>query len=213
VTYEDGPLAFVCEVASAKTRGKEAERRDTTYAQALSVPEHLFIDLQRHVLELSELVSGRYERITPDAEGRHWSRELGIGFVWQGDGRLVRVVTATGEIVPTAQEETTRRYEAEAREREKERQRAEAEARAREEARQRAEAEARAAEAEARSAEEARQRAEAVALAAEEAHQREAAEARAAEEARQRAEAEARVESLVAELERLRRERDTPPSG
>src|SRR5439155_10229425 len=54
VTYEDGPLAFVCEVASPKTPGKEAERRDGTYAQALAVPEHLFIDLERHVLELSE---------------------------------------------------------------------------------------------------------------------------------------------------------------
>jgi Uma2 family endonuclease len=137
LTYQDGPLAFVCEVASPKTRGREAEKRDETYAQALAVPEHLFIDHERHVLELSGLVNGRYERIAPDAEGRHWSLELGVGFVWQPDGRLVRVVTAIGELVPTAQEETALRYEAEAREWEKERQRAEAEARA-------AEAEARA---------------------------------------------------------------------
>jgi hypothetical protein len=150
LVHQDGPLAFVCEVASPKTRGQEAKRRDETYAQALAVPEHLFIDHERHALELSELVNGRYQRIEPDAAGRHWSRELGIGFVWQDDGRLVRVVMATGELVPTAQEETARRYEAEAREREKERQRAEAEARAADEARQRAEAEARATEAEAR---------------------------------------------------------------
>jgi hypothetical protein len=143
LTYKDGPLAFVCEVASPKTRGKEAERRDEIYAQALSVPEHLFIDHERHVLELSKLSNGRYERIAPDREGRHWSRELGIGFVWQHDGRLVRVVTPTGEIVPTAQEETAQRYKAEARA-------AEAEARAAEEARQRAAAEAHSAEVEAR---------------------------------------------------------------
>src|SRR5205085_7685934 len=88
VTYEDGPLTFVCEVASPKTRGKEAERRDVTYAQALSVPEHLFIDLDRNVLDLSVLVNGRYERMGPDAEGRHWSEQLGVGFVWQRNGRL-----------------------------------------------------------------------------------------------------------------------------
>jgi Putative restriction endonuclease len=202
LTYQEGPLAFVCEVASPKTRGKEADRRDKTYAQALTVPEHLFIDLRRHVLELSELVSGRYVRIAPDAAGRHWSRELGIGLVWQPDERLVRVVTATGEVVPTGQEETAQRYEAEAREWQKERQRAEAEARATREARQRAEAETRATD-------EARQRAEAEARAA-------AAEARAAEESRQRAAAEAREEALAAEVARLRREvdaaRDVPPS-
>jgi hypothetical protein len=44
-----------------------------------------------------------------------WSRELGIGFAWQEDGRLVRVVTADGGIVPTAQEEAALRREAEAR--------------------------------------------------------------------------------------------------
>jgi Uma2 family endonuclease len=177
LTYQDGPLAFVCEVASRRTRGKEAERRDETYAQALAVPEHLFIDLQRHVLELSELVNGRYQRIAPDAAGRHWSRELGIGFQWQPDGRRVRVLTALGEVVPTAQEETARRYEAEAL--------------AQEEARQRTVEATRAAEAEARAAEETRQR--------------KAAEARATE-------AEARAAALAAEVERLRRARDVPPS-
>jgi hypothetical protein len=144
LTYEDGPLAFVCEVASPKPRGKEAERRDETYAQALAVPEHLLIDLQRHVLELSELANGRYVRIAPDEAGRHWSRELGIGFQWQRDGRLVRVVTQTGEIISTAQEETARRYEAEARADEENRRRAAAEAQVAEATRRRAEAEARA---------------------------------------------------------------------
>jgi hypothetical protein len=55
---------------------------------------------------------------------------LGIGFEWDRDERLVRVVTAMGEIVPTAQEETARRHEAEARAFEEGSQRAEAQARA-----------------------------------------------------------------------------------
>lgn len=153
LVHQEGPLTFVCEVASRKTRGKEAQRGDETYAQALAVPEHLFIDHERQVLELSVLVNGRYERIMPDEAGRHWSRALGIGFVWESGRRFVRVVTALREVVPTAQEETAQRYEAENRAIEAEarvaaaaRQRAEAEARTTEETRQRAEAEARAAE-------------------------------------------------------------------
>src|SRR5438552_1381973 len=39
LTYEDGPLALVIEVASEKTRRKEEKKRDETYARALQVPE------------------------------------------------------------------------------------------------------------------------------------------------------------------------------
>jgi Uma2 family endonuclease len=154
LTYEDGPLAFVMEVASESTRSGEAKKRDETYAAQLEVPEHLYIDGERHELVLSVLVGGRYEVVVPDELGRHWSRELEVGFVWQEDGRLVRVVTRDGRLVATPREEVALRQEAEerasraaraARRLEGEaRRRAEAEARAEEEARRRAEAEARA---------------------------------------------------------------------
>jgi hypothetical protein len=123
LTYEDGPLTLVVEVASEETRRNEPKKRDETYAARLVVPEHLYIDGDRHVLELSVLVGGRYEQVAPDAAGRHWSRELGIGFAWQEDGRLVRVVTSDGAIVPSGAEEAALRLEAD-------RRRAEAESRA-----------------------------------------------------------------------------------
>src|SRR5438552_3939285 len=69
---------------------------------------------ERHELVLSLLEGGRYEPVAPDEAGRHWSRELGIGFVWQEDGRLVRLVTADG-VVATPEEEVALRREAEAR--------------------------------------------------------------------------------------------------
>ena len=144
LVYEDGPLEMVIEVASEGTRSKEAERRDKTYAVELKVPEHLFVDLYEDKLELSILIGGRYEPVAPDERGILWSRRLGVGFVRLPGERLVRVLTAAGEVVPTRREAEARQREAEARQREAEAGQREAEAGQREaEARQR-EAEARA---------------------------------------------------------------------
>src|SRR5438034_197401 len=79
LTYEDGPLALVIEIASEKTRHLEAKRRDETYAQALQVPEYVYMDLQQDDLRLGRLVEGRYEWIAPDAAGRFWSEQFRIG--------------------------------------------------------------------------------------------------------------------------------------
>jgi Uma2 family endonuclease len=151
VTYEDGPLTLVAEVASESTRAQELTKRDKTYGAQLQVPEYLYIDGERHVLELWRWVEGRYQRVAPDESGRYWSEKLGIGFLWQEDRRLVRVVTGTGEIIPTSEEEAELRRAAEdraareARRAEREARRARQEARrAEEEAQRRAEAEARA---------------------------------------------------------------------
>jgi putative restriction endonuclease len=120
LTYEDGPLELVIEVASEGTRSKEGKRRDKTYALELKVPEHLFVDLYEDKLELSQLVGGRYEPVAPDERGILWSRILGVGFVRLPGERLVRVVTPNGEIVPTRREAEARRQEAEARRQEAE---------------------------------------------------------------------------------------------
>jgi len=104
LTYEDGPLTFVAEIASTKTRRREKRKRDQDYAAGIQVPEYLFIDLEKQVLGLWELVEGKYEPIDPDPAGRLWSRRLGAGFAWQEDRRLVRVLRADGTIVPTRSE-------------------------------------------------------------------------------------------------------------
>lgn len=126
LTYEDGPLTLVAEVASDKTRSQEPRRRDKVYATALQVPWYVFVDIPLHILDLRELVAGRYEPVLPDAEGRLWCRELGFGLSWQEDGRLVRVLMPDGRVVPTAQEEADLRAAAEERA-EAERERAEVE--------------------------------------------------------------------------------------
>jgi Uma2 family endonuclease len=113
LTYEDGPIAFVVEVASEKTRAKEAKKRDETYAAALRIPEYLYVDHERDVLGLWRLAGEVYEPVAPDGQGRLWSEELGVWFAWQEDGRLVRVITADGETVPTSQEEADLRLAAE----------------------------------------------------------------------------------------------------
>jgi Uma2 family endonuclease len=155
LTYEDGPLTLVIEVASEATRSQEPRRRDETYAVQLAVPEHVYIEFDRHVLVLSVLEGERYEPVAPDAEGRYWSRALDIGFVWQEDGRLVRVVTKDGGLAPMPEEEAALRREAE--------ERADREARRAARASQRARREARRAEEEAQLRAEAEARAEALA--------------------------------------------------
>jgi Uma2 family endonuclease len=111
LTYEDGPLTLVAEIASTKTRRREKRKRDQDYAGGLQVPEYLFIDLEKQILGLWELVEGKYEPIDPDSAGRLWSRQLGVGFAWQEDRRLVRVLRADGTIVPTRTELEARTQE------------------------------------------------------------------------------------------------------
>lgn len=115
LTYEDGPLSLVVEIASHKTRRREPKRPDEVYAAVLQVPVYVFVDIPRQVLDLRELREGKYERVALDAQGRVWSGVLGIGFAWQADGRLVRVLTPDGRVVPTEQEEVALRAAAEER--------------------------------------------------------------------------------------------------
>jgi Uma2 family endonuclease len=184
LTYEDGPLTLVVEIASPATRNLDRHKRDTDYAVELAVPWYLWIDRPRHVLELYRLIEGRHELVSPDAEGRVWCTEPRVGFTWQADGRLVRVLGADGTVVATEDEEQALLHEETAR---------------RQTAEERAEREARRAEREARRAEREAQRA------AEEAAARRSAEQQAEQEAAARLAAEQKAEALAAELDRLRR--------
>jgi Putative restriction endonuclease len=177
LTYEDGPLALVVEVASDATRANEEEKRDEIYARALQVPEYVSVDLQQGELRLGRLVGGQYEWVEPDAAGRLWSEQFQVGFVWDEEQRFVRLVAGDGSIVAAPLEEVARREEAERLRRAAEEQAARAIRRAEREA-ARAKREAARAEQEA---------------------------ARAEQEAEQRAAAERQASQLAAEVERLRR--------
>lgn len=144
VVWEDGPLEFVGEVASNETRAQEARKRDEIYRDALAVPEYLYIDLDRHRLELWRLEAGVYQRVRAE-RGRFRSKQLGVQFAWDTDREFVRIWGADGRRMPTAEELLQERQEAEERAAHEARQRQTAEERAEREARQRREAEARAA--------------------------------------------------------------------
>jgi Uma2 family endonuclease len=141
LTYEDGPLTLVVEIASPSTRNMDRKKRDNDYAVELAVPWYLWIDLPRRVMELYQLADGRYELVLKDEQGQAWCPELGIGFAWDPMGDLVRVLARDRTPALTPDEEAKLREAAETRA-ESEARRAEREARrAEREAQQRTAAE------------------------------------------------------------------------
>lgn len=233
LVWEHGPVRFVGEVASDRTRRAERRKRETYYRVDLQIPEYLYIDLDRHELELWRLAEGEYQRV-PEAghpqsgSRRLHSQELNVWFAWDAQQELVRIWTADGRMLLTKEEdreqnrilaeereavlaerEAAREAEAQALARARE---VEAEREAAREAEARALAHAREVEAERVSAHEAEEHALARARQAE--AEREAAQEAAAEALARAREAEARAAELAAELERLRRLHDVgPPEG
>jgi Uma2 family endonuclease len=102
LVWEDGPLQFVAEVASEKTRRLERQKREETYQNALAVPECLYVDLDRRQLELWRLQAGKYRRVREES-GRLYSEELGVWFGWD-PAEFVRIWTSEGRLLPTPQE-------------------------------------------------------------------------------------------------------------
>jgi len=149
LVWEHGPLAFVAEVASDRTRSTEAEKRETHYRVDLAVPEYLYIDLERRELQLWRLREGVYQQVSA-IEGRLWSEQLGVSFGWDREQPFVRIWTADGEMLLTKEEDLEALVQmrdhvlaAEAARREAEAARREAQRRARREAAERRAAEAR----------------------------------------------------------------------
>jgi Uma2 family endonuclease len=225
LVWEHGPIRFVAEVASDRTRRAERRKRETYYQVDLQIPEYLHIDLERHQLELWRLAGGEYQRV-PEVEGRLESQQLGVRFGWDAQQEFVRIWTAAGQMLLTKEEdlEQNRTLAAERdtvlAEREAAREAAaQALARAREaeaaqEAARGAEARALARSREVEAEREAAREAEAQALArAREAEaEREAAREAEAQALARAREVEARAAELAAELEQMRRLRDTGPS-
>jgi Uma2 family endonuclease len=142
--YEDGPLQFVAEVASERTRRGERKKREEIYREALAVPEYLYIDLDRRQLELWRLEAGEYRRVRAVGDRLH-SRQLGISFGWDPEQVFVRIWDGDGRMLPTGEERQQQLWEAEERVAQEQRLRQQAEQRAAEEGRVRREAEERAA--------------------------------------------------------------------
>jgi Uma2 family endonuclease len=178
LVWEDGPLQFVAEVASERTRRGERRKREGIYRDALRVPEALYVDLDRRQLELWRLREGAYRRVREEG-GRLFSQEMGVWFGWDAAESFVRIWSGDGRMLSTPEEKEQQLQEAEVQAQEERRLRQEEQRLRQEEQRLRQEAEQRASE---------------------EARARQEAELRTAEEARARREAEARAEALAVEL-------------
>jgi Uma2 family endonuclease len=226
LVWEHGPIRFVAEVASNRTRRAERRKRETYYRVDLQIPEYLYIDLDRHQLELWRLEEGEYQRV-PGVEGRLGSQELDLKFGWDNEQEFVRIWTPDGRMLLTKEEdlELNRALAAERdvilAEREAAREaEVRALARAREveaerEAARAAEAQALAHASEAEAEREAAREAAAQALArfSEAESEREAARKAEAQALARVREAEARAAELAAELEQMRRLGDAGPAG
>jgi Uma2 family endonuclease len=204
LVWEYGPIRFVAEVASNRTRRAERRKREMYYRVDLQIPEYLYIDLDRHQLELWRLEESEYQRV-PEMEGRLGSQELNLWFGWDAAQEFVRIWTADGRMLLTKEEDLEQNRSLAA-ERDT--------VRAEREAARAAEAQALARAREVEAEREAARAAEARALArAEEAEaERAAARAGAAQALASARAAEARATELAAELERLRRLRHTGPA-
>jgi hypothetical protein len=104
LVWEEGPIRFVAEVASDRTRRSERRKREQRYRVDLQVPEYLYIDLDRHQLELRRLQDGQYRRV-PEENGRLYSQELNLWFGWDAHREFVRIWTADGRMLQTKEED------------------------------------------------------------------------------------------------------------
>jgi Uma2 family endonuclease len=111
--WEDGPIEFVAEVASRRTRRGERRKRERIYRVELQVPEYLYIDLERRRLELWRLSEGAYRQVA-ERESRLYSQELGLWFGWGSGVPFVRIWATDGRLLPTYEEVKQRAREAEA---------------------------------------------------------------------------------------------------
>jgi Uma2 family endonuclease len=113
LVWEDGPIQFVAEVASRRTRRLERTKRETHYRVDLQIPEYLYIDLDRHQLELWRLQDGEYRRVL-EVGGRLYSEELNLWFGWEDEREtFVRIWMPDGRRLLTKEEEWQRRQELE----------------------------------------------------------------------------------------------------
>ncbi len=131
MSWKEGGLlpSVVVEITSRSTQSEDVETKLPLYEQTLKIPEYFLFDptggYLKPRLQAYRLQDGRYVRLEPK-NGRLHSEQLRLDFVQIGEAlRLYN--PATGEFLPTPQEQAER-TEAEARRAEQEARRAEAEA-------------------------------------------------------------------------------------
>jgi Uma2 family endonuclease len=132
---EDGRLPDVIfELLSRSTKQKDRTKKKELYAQDFGTAEYYLYDWKRRTLEGNRLAPGGgvYRPMTPDAQGRFWSEQLGafVG-LWHGvwdrhEYTWIRLFHADGSLVLTKAEAEEQRAETAEQRAEAERRRAEA---------------------------------------------------------------------------------------
>ena len=120
---EDGRLPdFILELLSPKTAKNDRTVKKDLYARVFGTSEYFLYDPRRRTLEGFRLAApGIYRPLTPDAQGRLWSEQLGVFLgLWHGvwnrsEADWVRLFRPDGSLVPTREEAERQRAEAERR--------------------------------------------------------------------------------------------------
>ena len=104
LAWRDGPLLFVVEVASPRTRAADLSDKLEIYEEHLRAEEYLFIDIEHLIARLWRRINGRLREVPADSEGRWWSAQLSLWFQFDPEGFL-RCRTDTGELILTPGEQ------------------------------------------------------------------------------------------------------------
>ena len=141
VVWEEDDLTpdYVIELASPSTVKFDLSGKKDIYERILKTPEYVVYDPNAERLRGWRLKRGRYEALTPNAEGRLWSEELGLWlgvaeyrFINQSAAvKMLRFFDEDGQLLPTPQEAEAQRAEQERQRADTATQRADFEAQAR----------------------------------------------------------------------------------
>jgi len=111
VVWQEGkPPDVVIELMSESTAAFDKNEKKQIYQDRLQAPEYFLYDPFEYELLGYSLCEGRYEPITPDADGRLVSEQLGLALqLWEGSfgnvtARWLRWATLDGMLLPTGEE-------------------------------------------------------------------------------------------------------------
>ncbi|MGF1538385.1 MAG: Uma2 family endonuclease [Elainellaceae cyanobacterium] len=128
VVWEEGGQYpnIIVELLSDSTAKTDRGLKKEIYGDIFRTPDYFWFDPDSLKFEGFHLVSGEYQPIAPDEQGRRWSHQLQL-FLGVYDGKL-RFFTPEGDLVPTPEEAAqaaSEQLETERQRSETERQRAE----------------------------------------------------------------------------------------
>jgi Uma2 family endonuclease len=120
VVWEEGGRYpdLIVELLSPSTARVDRTTKKELYERVFRTPEYFLYDPETEKLEGFRLLDGSYQPLKPDAQGRLWSRELGLWLgLWQGlrtrlDTTWLRLYDPEGRLIPTPEEAERQRAEA-----------------------------------------------------------------------------------------------------